>query len=83
MNRNLTYLGLMSTVRRKPNKELIPKNLLPTAKHESGGKMIWGCSTPSGMENLVSIENNMDQYKCINIQTENLKISAPKKMIFL
>ncbi|GBO16604.1 hypothetical protein AVEN_186310-1 [Araneus ventricosus] len=40
--------------------------------------MVWGCFAASDMGNLVSIENNMDQYKYINILKENLKISAQK-----
>ncbi|GBN21902.1 hypothetical protein AVEN_10147-1 [Araneus ventricosus] len=40
--------------------------------------MLWGCFAASGMRNLVFIENNMDQYKYINILKENLKISAQK-----
>ncbi|GBL75713.1 Transposable element Tc1 transposase [Araneus ventricosus] len=66
------------TVRRKPNEELNPKNLLPTVQHGGRGIMVWGCFAASGMGNLVFIENYMDQYKYINILKENLKISAPK-----
>ncbi|GBL98949.1 hypothetical protein AVEN_227473-1 [Araneus ventricosus] len=74
------------TVWRKPNeerrererereRELNKKNLLLIVKH---GIMIWECFAASGMGNLVFIENNMDQYKYINILKENLKISAQK-----
>ncbi|GBM48043.1 Transposable element Tc1 transposase [Araneus ventricosus] len=66
------------TVWREPKAELNPKNLLPTVKDGDGGTMFWGCFAASGMGNLVLIENNMDQYKYINILKENLKISAPK-----
>ncbi|GBM24669.1 hypothetical protein AVEN_275464-1 [Araneus ventricosus] len=38
--------------------------------------MVSGCFAASGMGNLVFIENNMGQYKYINILKENLKISA-------
>ncbi|GBN98448.1 Transposable element Tc1 transposase [Araneus ventricosus] len=62
------------TVWRKPHKELNPKNLLPTVKRGGGGKMVWGCFAASDMGTLVFIENNMDQYKYINILKENLKI---------
>ncbi|GBM02066.1 hypothetical protein AVEN_209754-1 [Araneus ventricosus] len=64
------------TMWRKPNEELNTKNLLPTVKHGGGGIMVWRCFAASGMGNLVFIENNMDQYKYINILKENLKISA-------
>ncbi|GBM62500.1 hypothetical protein AVEN_145985-1 [Araneus ventricosus] len=40
--------------------------------------MVWGCSAASGMGNLVFSENNMDQYKYLNILKENLKVSAQK-----
>ncbi|GBM00653.1 Transposable element Tcb1 transposase [Araneus ventricosus] len=39
--------------------------------------MVWGCFAASGVGNLVFIENNMDQYKYINILKENFKISSP------
>ncbi|GBN52490.1 Transposable element Tcb1 transposase [Araneus ventricosus] len=40
--------------------------------------MVWGCFAASGMGNSVFIENNIDQYKLINILKENLKTSAQK-----
>lgn len=52
-----------------------PQSQKPTVKHGGGGIMVWGCF---GMENLVVIGNNMDQYKYINILKENLTISAQK-----
>ncbi|GBL80384.1 Transposable element Tc1 transposase [Araneus ventricosus] len=66
------------TVWRNLNEELNPKNLLPTVKHGGGGIMVWEFFAASGMGNLIFIENNMDQYKYINILKENLKISAQK-----
>ncbi|GBN10735.1 Transposable element Tc1 transposase [Araneus ventricosus] len=75
---NIFGSGGRITAWRKPNEELNPKNLLPTVKHGGGGIMLWGCFAASGMGNLVFIENNMDQYKYINILKENLKISAQK-----
>ena len=50
-------------MRRKPNKELNPKNLLSTVKHGGGDIMICGCFAASGMGNFVFIEFNMNQYK--------------------
>ncbi|GBM39458.1 Transposable element Tcb1 transposase [Araneus ventricosus] len=40
--------------------------------------MVWGCFVAFGMGNLILIENNMGQFKYINILKENLKISAQK-----
>ena len=40
--------------------------------------MVWGYSAASGMGNFVFIENNVDQYKYINILKENFKIFAQK-----
>ncbi|GBM39423.1 Transposable element Tc1 transposase [Araneus ventricosus] len=66
------------TVWRKPNEDLNPKNILLAVKHGGEDLMVWECFDASGMRNLVFIENNMDQYKYINILKENLKISAQK-----
>ena len=69
---------------RKPNEELNPKNLLLTVKHRGGDIMVWGYLTASGTGNLVwnnMIENNMDQYKRINILKENSK-NLPRNLEF-
>lgn len=68
-------------MRRKPNKVLKPKNLLPTVKGEGGGIMVWECFTASGMGNSIFIEDNMEQCKYINILKEILKISVQKIVI--
>ena len=46
-----------------------------------GGIMVSGCFSASCMGNLVFNENNLDQYKYINILKENLKTSAQKRGI--
>ena len=71
MNQSLTYLGLVG-------EEFNPKTILLTVKHRGGRIIVWGYFAVSGMENIVFIENNMNQYKYINILKENLKTSFQK-----
>ncbi|GBM94456.1 hypothetical protein AVEN_50289-1 [Araneus ventricosus] len=77
-NFNIFLSNRRLTLWRKPNEELNPKNLLTTVEHGGGGIMVWGCFAASGMGNLVFIENNMDQYKYINIMKESLENICPR-----
>lgn len=63
---------------RKPNEELLPKNLKPTIKHGGGSVMVWGSFSAAGPGILHFIDEIMDQKVYLNILKENLSESVEK-----
>lgn len=63
---------------RKRNQALNEKNLLPTVKHGGGNVMVWGCTSSSGVGNLVFIESTMRKEDYLNILKQNLQQSVRK-----
>lgn len=61
---------------RKPNTELVPKNLKGTVKHGGGHVMVWGCMSSAGVGNLVFIDSTMDKKQYLKILQDNLVQSA-------
>jgi hypothetical protein len=66
------------TVWRKPNTELLQKNVKVTVKHGGGHVMVWGCMASFGVANLAFIEGTMDASKYIEVLRSNLPASAEK-----
>ncbi|GBM49407.1 Transposable element Tc1 transposase [Araneus ventricosus] len=61
---------------RRKNEELNPRNLVGTVKYGGGGVLVWGCTSASGLGNLVFINDIMDHALYLNILRYNLKLSA-------
>lgn len=61
---------------RKPNEEMLNRNILPTVKHGGGSVMVWGCMSAQGVGNLVFIDSTMNHHMYLNILKQNLKSSA-------
>ncbi|GBM91286.1 Transposable element Tc1 transposase [Araneus ventricosus] len=61
---------------RRRNEELNLKNLVGTVKYVSGGVLVWGCMSASGLGNLVFIHDIMNHALYLNILRDNLKLSA-------
>ena len=59
----------------KRGKALLPKNTIPTVKHEDGNIMLWGCFCSNGTGNLVRI-STMEAENYITILSKNLKVST-------
>jgi hypothetical protein len=60
-------------VRRKPKKELDPKNVIPTLKHGGGQAMVWGCMGYAGVGEIAIVEGIMNAKGYVNMLGGNLK----------
>lgn len=63
---------------RKPNTEMLLKNLTPTVKHGSGSVMVWGCMAGNGVGELHFIEGIMDKFVYLDILKTNFTASVEK-----
>ncbi|GBO29937.1 Transposable element Tc1 transposase [Araneus ventricosus] len=61
---------------RRKNEELNSKNLVGTVKYGSGGGLVRGCTSASGLGNLVFFDGIMNHALYLNILRENFKLSA-------
>ncbi|GBL76036.1 Transposable element Tcb2 transposase [Araneus ventricosus] len=50
--------------------------LVGTVKYGGGGVLVWGCTSASGLDNLVFIDGIMNHALNLNILRDNLKLSA-------
>lgn len=65
-------------VRRKPNTELLRKNINSTVKRGGKSLMVWGAMSCNGVGNLVYINTSMTKVEYLKILKNNLKQSAQK-----
>ncbi|GFU49817.1 transposable element Tc1 transposase, partial [Trichonephila clavipes] len=63
---------------RKANAALEPKDMRGTVKHGGGSIMVRDCMAATGVGNLVTIDEIMNQYSYLNILKNNLSQSASK-----
>lgn len=57
--------------RRRPNEELLPRNVKKTVKHGGGSLQVWGCLTWNGTGRLHRVSGNMDAAQYCSILSES------------